>query len=97
MVQRHLLAFHQALSAFKVIGCSRVTKSLKYEVIGFIPLAGMDMQFGDPLRSEILRQPFAQQIAKEMVIAVPTAFVVQGNNKQIGAFKIFQGRLPGRR
>ena len=57
----------------------------------------MDMQFGDPSRGETLPQPFAKQISKEMVIAVPAPLVVLGDDEQVGVFEIFQGCLPGNR
>ena len=37
----------------------------------------------------------AQQIAEEMVIAVPTPLVVEGDNEQVCALEILQGGLPG--
>ena len=94
-VEGHLLAFHQAHSTLDIIGRSRMAESLEHQVIVFIPLAGMDMQFGDPSRGETLPQPFAKQISKEMVIAVPAPLVVLRDDEQVGALEIFQGCLPG--
>jgi hypothetical protein len=34
-------------------------------------------------------QTLAQQIGKEMVIAVPTAFRIQGDDEQVGAIQHF--------
>ena len=35
-------------------------------------------------------QALSQQFGKEMVIAVPAALVVQGNDEQVGTFELFQ-------
>ena len=91
----HFLAFHQAHRALDIIGRSRMAEGLEHQVIVFIPLAGMDMQFGDPSRGETLPQPFAKQISKEVVIAVPASLVVLRDDEQVGALDIFQGCLPG--
>src|SRR5581483_1585161 len=42
-----------------------------------------------------LMQSLPQQISKEMVIAIPMSFVVQGNDEQVGALKSMQGFSPG--
>src|SRR5262245_45768250 len=66
-------------------------------------LAGADMEFGHAIlfipggRGGALMQPLPQQISKGMVIPVPAPLVIQGYNEQVGAFKIFQGFLPGSR
>ena len=91
-MQRHRVAFHQAHGALDVIGRSRMVKSLKHQVIVFIPLAGTDVVVGHVVA---LLQPLPQQFGKEMVIAVPTPLVVQGDDEEVGMFEIFQGFLPG--
>ena len=53
------------------------------------------VQFGDLFRGETLPQPFAQQISKEVVIAVPVAVVVLRVDEQVRALDIFEGCLPG--
>jgi hypothetical protein len=33
-------------------------------------------------------QPLSQQVSEEMMIAVPTALIIQGNEEQVGVFEI---------
>jgi hypothetical protein len=40
-----------------------------------------------------LVQALPQQISKEMMIAVPTPLVVQGDDEQVGGFERFQNSL----
>src|SRR5450759_4256187 len=72
-----------------------MTEGLQHLIIGFIPFAGIELQFGDPFRGETLPQPFPKEISKEMVIAIPSPLVVLRDNEQVGALEIFQGCLPG--
>ncbi len=44
---------------------------------------------------QLLLQALPQQIRKEAVIAVPAPLIVQGDDKQVGAFEKFQGFLAG--
>ena len=62
-----------------------MVKSLKHQVVVFIPLAGTYVQFGHVVT---LLQSLSQQFSKEMVIAVPTPLVVQGDNEQVGVFEM---------
>ena len=91
-MQRHRVAFHQTHGALDVIGRSRMVKSLEHQIVVFEPLAGADVIFGYVVT---LLQPLPQQFGKEMVIAVPTPLVVQGDDEEVGMFEIFQGFLPG--
>ena len=45
-MQAHFPAFNQALGTLDIIGGSRMAKSLKHQVIVFIPPAGTDVVFG---------------------------------------------------
>ena len=58
------------------------------------PVTGATMERGQPgvlgAGKAVLQQP-----GKEMVVAVPTPLVVQGDDEQVGMFEIFQGFLPG--
>ena len=75
-------------------------KSFNLQSMVFIPLAGTAVQFGYApsfvlcRRGYALMQSLAQQISKEMVIAVPAPLIVQGDEEQVGVFEIFQGCLP---
>ena len=40
-----------------------------------------------------LVQALAQQVGKEMVITIPFSLVVERNEEQVGAFKMFEGLL----
>jgi len=58
----------------------------------FTPLAGPPMEFNQALWL-LLPQLLKQQIAKEMVIAVPTVFTVQWHHKQVGLLKLLEHAL----
>ena len=55
------------------------------DAILLIPLTGTPVQNWQLFWLGLI-QAVAQQIGKEMVIAVPTPLVVQGHDEQIGAF-----------
>src|SRR5262245_4428854 len=90
------VSFEQPLGALQIIGGSRMVKRFKLKAIVFVPLAGTDVQFVHatfrvPWRcGDALVESLPQQIGKEMVIAVPTPLVVQGDDEQVGAFKLFE-------
>ncbi len=88
-------AFHQPRGAIHVIGGHSVVKCLNLQAIFFAPLAGADVQFGYICPLLLQSLALAQKAGKEMVIAVPTPLVVQWDDKQVGAFEIFQRLLPG--
>ena len=48
-----------------------------------------DMQAGDQIGLRLL-QPGAQQIGKEVVIAIPRALIIQGHQKEVCPFQVFQ-------
>src|SRR5260221_538933 len=85
------------------MGGSSMVKRFKREAMVFIPEAGTEVQFGHTTSliswrgGGTLVQSLPQQIRKEMMIAVPTPLVVQGDDEQVGMFEIFQGGLPGNR
>src|SRR5690349_14290870 len=97
------LSFDQTLSALYIISSSRMVKRFNQEALVFIPGTSTDVQLVHPaLRicwrgCDALGEAQSEQIRKEMVIAVPTPLVVQGNDEQVGAFEVFQGGLPGNR
>ena len=84
-VQVHAVAVDQALGALHVAGQRRVTKGLQQLAVVFAPFAGPDVQLGDLLRREALSEPLAQQVAEEVVVAVPAPLVVEGDDEQVGA------------
>ena len=97
--QGHPLSLNQALGALHIMGGSSVVKCFKLQTTLFIPSAGADVQFGHARllflwrRGGVLVQSLPQQIGKEMVIAIPTPLFIQRDDKQVGAFQHFQGRL----
>ena len=93
-MQGYPFAFHQPLGACNVIGGSGMVKCLDLQAIVFIPLTGANVILGYVARRQVLSEALAQQICKEMVIAVPTPLVVQGDDEQVGAVEIFQDCLP---
>src|SRR5512136_1884241 len=74
-----------------------MVKSFGLMTILFIPPAGTTMVFSHTFSFICRRrcQALPQQIAKEMMIAVPMPLVVQGDDEQISVFEILQGCLPG--
>src|SRR5438034_6114776 len=80
-----------------------MVKSFYLQAIVLKPLAGTTVQFGhiphliSCRRGASLMQSLSQQISEEMVIAVPTPLVVQGDEEQVGVFDILEGCLPGTR
>src|ERR1051326_4466995 len=97
------LVFHQTLSTLHIIGGSCMVKRFHREALVLIPDASTDVQFiylalrvcwreGDAL---VESKP--EQISKEMVIAVPPPFVVQGDDEQVGAFEIYTCGFPNPR
>ena len=70
-------------------------KRFERQTMIFIPLAGANVMLGDFFRGKALPQALAQQFSKEMVIAIPLPLVVERDDEQVGAFEIFQRRLPG--
>src|SRR5688572_20836038 len=97
------LSVYQPLSALNIIGGGSMPKGFKRKSIVFIPLAGADVQFVHATffilcpcgGGKALLESLPQQIRKEMVITVPAPLVVQRDDEQVGAFKIFQGFLAG--
>ena len=57
-----------------------------------MPLAGAQVVFGESLG---IAKTLAQQLCKEVVVAIPAPFVVQGDEEQIGALEAAPGS-PGR-
>ena len=86
--------FSQPRRPDKIPGCDGVVKRRAQVAVLFMPLAGAQVEFGEFFG---FSQALAQQIAKEMVIAVPAPLVIQRDDEQVGAFEIFQGFLPGSR
>src|SRR5438876_12210041 len=66
----------------------------------FKPYAGADVQGGHLALGicwrggDALEESQPEQISEEMVIAIPTPVVVQGDEEQVSAFEVFQGGLP---
>src|SRR5450759_1703156 len=77
-----------------------MVKRFNLQSIVFIPEAGTTVQCGhiphliSCRRGASLLQSLSQQISEEMVIAVPTPLVVQGDEEQVGVFDILEGFLP---
>ena len=67
-----------------------------HEPLPLIPRAGPVMQLAHGPGLGLL-QPLAQQAGKEMVVAVPAAFIVKGDDKEIGAVQMLQHLLAGDR
>src|ERR1700730_5477254 len=85
------------------MGGSRMVKRFNLQSIVFIPDAGTTVQFGhiphlvSCRRGASLMQTLSQQIREELVIAIPTPLVVQGDEEQVGVFDRLEGCLPGTR
>src|SRR6266487_724242 len=80
-----------------------MVKRFHLQAMVFIPEAGTSVEFGHAppfipcRRGCALLQSLSQQISEEMVIAVPTPLVVQGDEEQVGVFDMLEGFLPGTR
>ena len=94
-VQVHAVAVDEALGALHVAGRRRVMKGLQEPAVAFMPLTGADVQVGDLLRRQALPQPSSQQVAEEVVIAIPAPLVVEGDDEQVGALDGLQGLVTG--
>ena len=98
-MERNAPAFDQPLGASNVVHGSGVLECIQRKAIVFIPLAGAGMQFGQPVLEArchplcALANSLPQQIGEEMVITVPMALAVHGDDEQVGAFEIFQRLL----
>ena len=60
--------------------------------VGFVPSAGAEVNLGEFRGSA---ETLTQQIAKEMVIAIPAPLLVERDDEQVGAFEVFQSLLCG--
>src|SRR4051794_23790007 len=95
------LAADQPLGAFNIIGGDGMVKGFQLQAMVFIPLTGTDVEFGHagPLipggRGVALAQSLSQQIGEKMVVAIPAALVVQGDEEEVSAREVFEGCLPG--
>ena len=72
------------------MGGGRVRKGFEFQSSLFEPLAGAQVQPG-----LLLRGALAQELGKQVVVAIPAPLVVQRDDEQVGAFEEFQGLLPG--
>ena len=82
----------QVRCPLEILGAQSMLYRLIDEPVLLVPLTGPAVQRWHLLRLG-LAQSLAQQVGKEMVIAIPTPLLVQGDDEQIGAFQHFQGRL----
>src|SRR5512141_1237550 len=60
-----------------------------------VPLTGRTLKRGHALRLGLV-QPDLQEVAKEMMIAIPIALLVEGNHKQVRFFQLFENFLTAR-
>ena len=78
-----------------IAGLKRMLDRLAQEAVGRVPLTGCTVQRGHALRLGLV-QPGLQEVAKEMVIAIPIALLVEGNHKQVRLFQLFENFLTAR-
>ena len=76
ILQRHPLAFHQALGALNIIGSSSMLKSFNPKTIMLIPLASPPMQ-GRYSIGLFLHQVGMENVCKKGMVAKPVAFIIQ--------------------
>ena len=81
-------------AAVQIMGRCGMVKGFQLQAIVFIPAAGPDVQAGHVVRL-LLVQTLPQQLAKEVVVAIPAPLVVQRDDEEVGAFEVGQGFLPG--
>ena len=71
-----------------VAGRGGVLKRLQPQVVLLKPSASPDVQAGDCVYREALLQPLAQQVAKQVVIAIPAPLAVQRDDEKVGAVEV---------
>ncbi len=79
------LILNQVRRPFEIFAAQCMIYGLIDEPFLLVPLAGPAVQNWQSFWLGLV-QTLPQQISKEMVIAVPTPFVVQGDDEQVGVF-----------
>src|SRR3989442_5653491 len=73
----------QAGSLLRSRSRQRMGDRLGEQPVLFVPATGATMQLRDQRGGRLL-QPLAQSLSKQVVIAIPAPFVVEGDEKHIG-------------
>src|SRR6266487_2006079 len=82
----------QPRRALEILPRERMLNCLSCQAVALVPLARAAVQLRHPLGLRLL-QAIAQQIRKEVVIAIPAPLFFQRNEEQIGPLQPLQDRL----
>src|SRR6266496_3886541 len=81
--KRVRVLFNQADRTFEIRRKPRMMHRVDDQVMLLVPGTGATMQFGNE-GGFGLAQTAAQQVGKQVVVAVPLSLVVEGGHKQVG-------------
>ena len=82
--------------ADRVVPRQGVLDRFVHYALGFVPPAGADIELWHD-RGLCSAQALPQKGGKEMVVAVPLSLVIEGDEKEVGAFAVIQDRCACRR
>src|SRR5258708_29373788 len=81
----------QVRSSLEVLGGQRVADRIARRTMTFVPLARAPVQCRD-LLGLLCQQMRSEHVSKEVVIAIPVAFVIERNDKEVASLQGFQPR-----
>ena len=90
------MAHDQALGTFDVVAGCGVAEGLEVEAVVLVPQARPGVELVHDRVGLGLSKPLAQQVAKEVVVAIPVTLAVERNDEQVRALEMLQ-RLLARR
>ena len=83
-MQRHPIPFDEPRTKSDISAGDGVFKGFFFEAVGFKPMTGATMKGRDPaFGGRGLFEALTQQSAKKMMIPIPSAFVVERNDKEV--------------
>jgi hypothetical protein len=85
---------HKPRGTLKVPGCQGVSDGFIHHSLGFIPLAGANLQPRNAL-GFCFAQALAQAISEQMMVAASATFVVQRDQEEIVRFDLPQDLQAG--
>jgi hypothetical protein len=85
---------HQACRTLKILGQEGVINCLSKQAVRFEPGACPPVERLDLGQTDFASQAVAQEVGKEVMIAIPVAPAVKRHQKEIGMFEMGQDFLP---
>ena len=83
----------QSCRIVDVVAGHRVFDRCRGFAVGGVPAAGSSVEFVDQI-GVFVGQPGAEHVGEEVVIAVPVASIVEGDEEQVRAVELLQRRSP---